>query len=36
MDRVIRQLGGQQPIPEQPLNIDRLHVIDGRGHNDVW
>ena len=35
VDRVLRQFGGQQHIPEQPLNIDRLHRTDGRG-TDYW
>ena len=36
VDRVLRQLGGHQHIPDELLNIDRLHSIDGRGNNDVW
>ena len=36
VDRVVRQLGGQQHIPDKPLNIDRLHAVDGRGNNDQW
>ena len=35
VDRVLRQFGGQQHIPEEPLNIDRLHRTDGRG-TDYW
>ena len=30
VDRVLRQLGGHQHIPNEPLNIDRLHAVDGQ------
>ena len=35
-DRVIRQFGGQQPIPIEPLNLDRVHGKDARGADYWW
>ncbi|MED6162080.1 hypothetical protein PIB30_066960, partial [Stylosanthes scabra] len=36
MDRVVRQFGARQHIPSQPLNIDEMHVYDGRWGRDEW
>ena len=36
VDRVLRQFGGQQHIPDEPLNIDGLHRTDARGNDHWW
>ncbi|KAF1858890.1 hypothetical protein Lal_00043025 [Lupinus albus] len=33
-DRVIRQFGLQQPIPQDPINLEKQHKMDLRGKND--
>ncbi|XP_019433550.1 PREDICTED: serine/threonine-protein phosphatase 7 long form homolog [Lupinus angustifolius] len=33
-DRVMRQFGLQQPIPEDPINLEKQHKMDLRGKND--
>ncbi|KAE8691664.1 hypothetical protein F3Y22_tig00110885pilonHSYRG00037 [Hibiscus syriacus] len=36
-DRVMRQFGMQQSIPEMPMNFDKLHKIDmDRHHDEPW
>lgn len=35
IDRVMRQFGMHQGIPQEPPNFDRLHRIDMRGKTDV-
>ncbi|MED6124665.1 hypothetical protein PIB30_061134 [Stylosanthes scabra] len=36
VDRVVRQFGSRQHIPSQPLNIDEMHVRDGRWGKGEW
>ncbi|MED6148930.1 hypothetical protein PIB30_057625 [Stylosanthes scabra] len=36
VDRVVRQLGGLQYIPTAPLNLDEMHVRDGRFGRGEW
>ncbi|MED6173973.1 hypothetical protein PIB30_064636 [Stylosanthes scabra] len=36
VDRVVRQFGSRQHIPSQPLNIDEMHVHDGRWGRGEW
>ncbi|MED6212197.1 hypothetical protein PIB30_080882, partial [Stylosanthes scabra] len=36
VDRVVRQFGSRQYIPSQPLNIDEMHVHDGRWGRGEW
>ncbi|MED6186922.1 hypothetical protein PIB30_071349 [Stylosanthes scabra] len=36
VDRVMRQLGGLQHIPTAPLNLDEMHVHDGRFGRGEW
>ncbi|XP_057744160.1 serine/threonine-protein phosphatase 7 long form homolog [Arachis stenosperma] len=36
VDRVVRQLSGLQHIPTRPLNIDEMHVHDGRFGRNEW
>ncbi|CAL0313458.1 unnamed protein product [Lupinus luteus] len=33
-DRVMRQFGLQQPIPADPVNLEKQHKMDLRGKND--
>ncbi|KAF1876187.1 hypothetical protein Lal_00006818, partial [Lupinus albus] len=33
-DRVMRQFGLQQPIPQDPINLQKQHKMDLRGKND--
>ncbi|KAF1898248.1 hypothetical protein Lal_00033014 [Lupinus albus] len=33
-DRVMRQFGLQQPIPQDPINLQKQHKMDPRGKND--
>ncbi|MED6161021.1 hypothetical protein PIB30_056820 [Stylosanthes scabra] len=36
VDRAVRQFGSRQHIPSQPLNIDEMHVHDGRWGRGEW
>ncbi|KAF1873804.1 hypothetical protein Lal_00029510 [Lupinus albus] len=33
-DRIMRQFGLQQPIPQDPINLQKQHKMDLRGKND--
>ncbi|KAF1891487.1 hypothetical protein Lal_00012375 [Lupinus albus] len=33
-DQVMRQFGVQQPIPQDPINLEKQHKLDLRGKND--
>ncbi|MED6113917.1 hypothetical protein PIB30_075289 [Stylosanthes scabra] len=35
VDRVIRQYGGEQPVPRSPVDVTRFMFVTGRG-DDVW
>ena len=36
-DSVLRQFGMQQPIPQTPMNLDKVHKIDMHGnHAENW
>ncbi|MED6138163.1 hypothetical protein PIB30_071669 [Stylosanthes scabra] len=36
VDRVMRQLGADQPIPMNPVNVDAFLTITGRGEDILW
>ncbi|MED6218969.1 hypothetical protein PIB30_031525 [Stylosanthes scabra] len=36
IDRVKRQLGGEQQIPEDPVNLDGLLTVSARGEDQHW
>ncbi|MED6197947.1 hypothetical protein PIB30_061608 [Stylosanthes scabra] len=36
VDRVLRQYGGEQPVPRAPVDLTRLMTATGRGENRWW
>ncbi|MED6190527.1 hypothetical protein PIB30_106771 [Stylosanthes scabra] len=36
VDRVLRQYGGEQPVPRAPLDLTRLMTSTGRGEDRWW
>ncbi|MED6109543.1 hypothetical protein PIB30_034768 [Stylosanthes scabra] len=36
VDRVKRQLGGEQQVPEDPVNLDGLLAVSARGEDQHW
>ncbi|MED6129038.1 hypothetical protein PIB30_103853, partial [Stylosanthes scabra] len=36
VDRVLRQYGGEQPVPRDPVDLPRLMTSTGRGEDRWW